>query len=167
MINAACMKCGVVVAPGWRFCPRCGAGLEESTTAEPGRGVRVSGAEVVSEAEKANIAGSALYDQEKYDEAIVEFLKAVDLEPENPLYHANLAVAYHDANMLEQALERYQRAAVLDPRDTTCRLNMGHLYTSMEDKEKARECYRQVVALAPESEDAAEARDALEELDRL
>lgn len=133
----------------------------------PGRGVRTSGGEAVGDAEQFNQAGSHLYDQEKYEEAIVQFLKAVDLEPENALYNANLAVAYHDAGMPEQALERYKRAAMLDPRDTTCRLNMGHLYASMEDKDNARDCYKQVVALAPDSEDADEARQALSDLERL
>jgi Flp pilus assembly protein TadD len=167
VLHRVCLKCGAVSAQEWKFCPRCGAELEQAAVAAPSRGVRVPEEEPVSDAERFNKAGSDLYDREEYGDAIVQFLKAVDLEPDNPLYEGNLAVAYHDAGMPEQAMDHYKRAVMLDARDTTCRLNMGHLYASMEDKDNARDCYNQVIALAPESEDAEEARQALADLDRL
>jgi Flp pilus assembly protein TadD len=162
-----CNTCHTIITTGWQYCPRCGAAIEQAQTVTPARGVRASPADAESDPEKLNQQGMALYDQERYDEAIHQFLKAVELNPQNAVYHANLAVAYHDNNMPDQALDAYKQAIALDPKDTTSRLNLGHLYSSLEDKDNARDCYQQVIALAPESEDAAEARQALADLSRL
>ena len=162
-----CGQCHSLVAAGWRYCPRCGSGVGQAQPIPPARGVRPSSADAESDPEKLNQAGMALYDQERYDDAIQMFLRAIDLAPDNAVYQANLAVAYHDNNLPDQALQAYQRATTLDSKDTTSRLNLGHLYSSLEDKEKARESYQQVVALAPDSDDAGEARQALADLSLL
>jgi len=162
-----CPVCHAVLLSGWAHCPRCGSAIEQGEAAAPASGMRASAADAQSEAEKINLEGMKLYDQERYDEAIQKFLRAIELSPNNAIYHANLAVAYHDNNMPDQALDAYKRAIAFNPKDTTSRLNLGHLYSSLEDKDNARECYQQVIALAPESEDANEARQALEDISRL
>jgi len=162
-----CSLCHAVLTTGWEYCPRCGTAIEQGEIVAPTRGVRASAADAESDPEKLNKEGMALYDQEHYDEAIQKFLQAIERAPDNAVYHANLAVAYHDNNLPDQALDAYKRAIMLDPKDTTSRLNLGHLYSSLEDKDKARDCYQQVIALAPESDDATEARQALEDLSRL
>ena len=57
--------------------------------------------------------------QEKYQQALAEYLLAAEYEPNNPAWQSSLGDAYVDAGNLTLALESYQHAAELAPNDAT------------------------------------------------
>lgn len=162
-LRTTCVRCHKALDSSWRFCPRCGAALDlETYHSVLPKAMRSTEAAALTEAEGHNQRGIEFYDREDYPQAIEQLLRAVELDPTNPLYHGNLAVAYHDFNLPEQAMTHYQRALELDPSDITCHLNLGQLYASLEDYQSAVACWRKVLSLAPDGPEAEEARQALQ-----
>lgn len=164
----------------WVQCPFCGGertsnlrangGLEgavtlvgESDASQPWE-VRQPGKR---NGEDLNLAGARAYEAGDYQEAIRLFGEAVSAEPDNARYHTNLGVAYGEAGNDLQAFAAYRRAVELDPPDLAAYLNMGYLYNERERPTDAREMWEKVIALAPDSDEAADAREALENLEEV
>ena len=61
--------------------------------------------------------GEDLLKQKKYDEAIAQFREAVKGDPQNPTYHANLAIALTNAGQFDEALSALEKADQLNPKE--------------------------------------------------
>jgi uncharacterized OB-fold protein len=173
-----CAACGGSTVPGWPRCRYCGREIG-SSQGPAGRGFRLhrdrmleEQAERPSEAEPAdevadnpaaghNASGATLFDQEKVEEAIEEFRRAVMLDPDNGSYHCNLAVAYDEADQDDDARREYERALELNPNDTTALLYLGYLLNEKDEHERAAELWRRLAQLAPGTPDAEEAEQNL------
>src|SRR5689334_18700567 len=62
-----------------------------------------------------NMRGSVLGLAARYDEAVIDFNKAITLDPQYAQAYANRALAYRQTNKLEQALADYNKAIEIDP----------------------------------------------------
>ena len=51
----------------------------------------------------------------RYDEALTETQKAVELEPDNAKYHDNLGNIFYEMGRYDEALTETQRAVELEP----------------------------------------------------
>ncbi|MEA3560905.1 MAG: tetratricopeptide repeat protein [Candidatus Omnitrophota bacterium] len=60
--------------------------------------------------------GQFLFLNEKYDQAIVEFKKAVKQNPEDAEIFYNLGIVYEAKSMLKEAREFFEKALELDPK---------------------------------------------------
>ena len=60
--------------------------------------------------------GKLYFLNQRYDEAISAFQKAVELEPENPQGYYNLGLVYESKNMLLEAKEMFTKTLELDPK---------------------------------------------------
>lgn len=114
-----------------------------------------------------NARGQQLFESERMQEAITEFRLAVQMEPDNPTYHCNLAVALDETDRDDEALAEYERTLELDPNDATALLSLGYLYNESGDTERARQAWRKVVQVAPDSAEAQEAADNLRHQEQL
>jgi adenylate cyclase len=95
------------------------------------------------EADTYSALGSALVAADKYDEAIVQFAKAISLDSSNFDAHYNYArAAFHQGN-LETALEMFQKAAACDPEDWETLFLSIQLHQKFGDKEAALEAARE------------------------
>ena len=59
----------------------------------------------------------------RYDEALIETKKAVELEPDNAKYHNNLGVTLHEMRRYDEALVELQKAVALEPDNKMYREN--------------------------------------------
>ena len=59
--------------------------------------------------------GNAYMKKEMYEEAIEQYLTAVEIEPANPALHYNLGVAYSNMELHEEAIESYLQTIELEP----------------------------------------------------
>ena len=77
--------------------------------------------------EVLNIFGSANIALQKYQKAIINFNKAIRINPYIPDIYYNLALAYHHINNLDNAIESYQKAIILKPdyAEAFCNMGMG------------------------------------------
>lgn len=115
----------------------------------------------VSEAERHNRLGRKLFEQEDTQEAIEEFRLAVGLEPRNPLYHCNLAVAYDEVDEDDLALAEYEKTLELEPNDLTALLSLGYMYNEHDDPDKAKQSWDKILQIAPLSAEAQEVQENL------
>jgi RNA polymerase subunit RPABC4/transcription elongation factor Spt4 len=183
-----CDECDRVLRRSWQYCPDCGtpvsgesapgSGAESAASIDqpaPRRGpatpfpepgdVRPSGSS--KEAEALNQRGIEAYERERFNEAIDLFRQALALDPGNPTFHCNLAVACGENGLDDEAFAEYQRTLSLNPSNVTALVNLGYLYSERERYEEARDCWERAVRAAPDSSEAAEARANLQNLEQL
>ncbi|MDH7570345.1 MAG: tetratricopeptide repeat protein [Armatimonadota bacterium] len=177
-LRAVCPTCHGVMEPGWKFCVVCGTNPEAEVAmrrhlqaALAGRpAVAVSGddlpevSEIDERAEAHNTRGTELYENDAYEEAVREFSAAVSLNPTNPTYHVNLAVALSEQGDFDRAIAEFQEALRLDPENVAAYLQMGYTFQEMEQPRRAVEAWKKVIELAPGSAEAEEAEEALDSI---
>lgn len=179
-----CDECDRVLRRSWRHCPDCGteasaegdgAPSGQSTAPRAARreptavltGPERSQPSGAAEAETLNQRGIEAYERERFDEAIGLFRRAVALTPDNATFHCNLAVALWEKGLDEEAFAEYQQTLALDPANARALVEMGSLYAQQERYEEARDSWEHAIRVAPDSSEAAEARQNLESLENL
>lgn len=96
-----------------------------------------------------NAWGNTLYELARYDEAVIKYLQAVDLEPDISTYYANLGGAYQKMGEDELAAEAFAQAMALDPNQDSAYNKQGDLFYNEEQYAEAAEQYRQAIAINP------------------
>ena len=81
--------------------------------------------------------GNRLNDEGKYAEAIADYTKAIELDPNYAIAYNNLGNPYHNLNKYEKAIEYYTKAIELDPKYAIAYSNRGNSYYGLKDYEKA------------------------------
>jgi Tfp pilus assembly protein PilF len=71
-----------------------------------------------------------------WDEAIFRWKKAVELEPESPSAHNNLAVAYEQKGLWEEARKEYEIAFELNPKNEYIQSNYERFKQRFEESDK-------------------------------
>jgi len=71
--------------------------------------------------------GNCLLRQERAEEAIEKYAAALEVRPNFPNAHFNMALALHHLRRLDEARERYQRAVELDPGNAEARRRLAEL----------------------------------------
>lgn len=181
-LSPKCAECGAPVVPGYSRCRYCGRsiGSDEGTMGRDFRGhvqrmrqeeeQETNATAIADEPEpveeesmaaKHNAKGARLFDEEKTEEAIEEFRRAVVLEPNDGSYHCNLAVAYDEVDQDEDARREYERALELNPDDTTALLYLGYMLNENADPKRAAELWRRLIEIAPGTPEAEEAQQNL------
>lgn len=70
------------------------------------------------------------YDEQKYDEAIAEFKKAVELNPNLAEAHYNLGVVYLTKELFDEAIAEFKRAIDIAPEFAPAHNNLAIIYYS-------------------------------------
>ena len=94
-------------------------------------------------------AGLALAAQGKYAEAIVEYNKALEKDPDQAYIQANLADALSKLDRNDEALAAYQKAISLKPDDAAMYTNMGVLLGKMGKAEESQAMFKKAAELNP------------------
>ncbi len=165
-----CPHCGMRAGEGWDRCAYCGTSLNGGsipTTPQQWQGDGDPPSDQALTAEEHNSEGKRLYNREDYAEAAGHFREALAMDPENGLYHCNLAVALAELGEDDAALAEYEHAIRLAPDDASLHLNLGYYYSEREKHDDAVRAWRRVIELAPDSPEAAEARQNLSHVDEV
>ena len=72
-----------------------------------------------------NNLGILLAERGRFDEAIVYYQKALEIEPNNVVAHDNLGIALVERGRIGEAMAHYRRALEIDPRYATAHNNLG------------------------------------------
>jgi len=94
-------------------------------------------------------AGLALAQAGKYEEAIVEYRKALEKDPEQAYIQANLGDALAKLDKNQEALEAYQKAIALKPDDAAMYTNIGVLLGRMGKNEESQAMFKKAADLNP------------------
>ena len=93
--------------------------------------------------------GIGLFNKNKADEAIVEFLKALELSPNNTAVRNWMGAAYQRMNKHDKAVEIYEQVVELDPIYAEAHNNLAFSYQQLQDYEKAENEYKRALELKP------------------
>lgn len=100
----------------------------------------------------------------EYDLAIVDYNKAIELNPKSVPAYFNRARAFYFKRDFAEAVESYGKVIELTPSDSIVFYNRGVAYEKMGDSVKAAEDYEKAVALdennSPAKENLKKIRDA-------
>ena len=96
-----------------------------------------------------NQAGLDYYHNERYEEAIEQFKKALFLKPGDAKIHYNLGLTYDTLGHLDEALEKYRKAVQLDPMNADAHNNMGIIYYNNGLYEKAIAQFNKALKIDP------------------
>ena len=95
--------------------------------------------------------GAQLSEEGKYDEAIVEFNKALEKLPDEPVIHAAIANAKAKQGKNDEAITSYEKAISLNPKDPTFHTGLGVLLNSMGKVAESQAAFKKAAELDPAS----------------
>lgn len=107
--------------------------------------------------------GNLYFDGERFDEATRWYLAALEIDPKNVNVSTDLGIAYYYTNQPDRALEQFERSLALDPRHSKTLLNVGVVRAwGKQDLDGAAKAWQRVIDVAPNSEEAARAKQGLD-----
>ncbi len=96
-----------------------------------------------------NLYGNALGAQNKVKEAIVQFKKALDIDPSVAELHFNVGILQTQINRIDEAILAYKKAVKLKPSLTDVHYNLGTALQSQAKYEQAAASYQAAINLEP------------------
>ncbi|KLI27633.1 hypothetical protein A9X77_08400 [Brachyspira hyodysenteriae] len=90
--------------------------------------------------------GNKLYEQKKYDEAIICYEKSIDIVPKENTY-IRLAGAYREKKCFYKSLESFLKALKLNPNSTYAYIGIGNLYLDNRYYEESIAYYNKTIEL--------------------
>ncbi|MFB0546380.1 MAG: tetratricopeptide repeat protein [Anaerolineae bacterium] len=94
--------------------------------------------------------GNAYLQQGKQDKALEEFLKAVEIKPDDLNSHVAIGYIYAQQGRLDEAVREFQRSVEIAPNDLVSHRNLGGVYRQQGRLEEARAEFERAVAIAPD-----------------
>ena len=95
------------------------------------------------------------------DEAVAQFQKAVEINPNDAEAQYNLGNAFFQKGQLDEAVAQFQKALEIDPNSFATHYNLGGAFFQKGQLDEAITQFREVLRLKP---DFSPARDALEKV---
>jgi len=93
--------------------------------------------------------------QDNYDNAIVDYTKAIELNPEYAVdAYLSRGLCYNDIEDYDSALNDYTKVIEFNPENEAVYMCRGVCYESLEDYDSALKDYTKVIELNPKKEDA-------------
>ena len=93
--------------------------------------------------------GNEHFEQGQYDEAIVEYTKAIELEPQLAIVYNSRGLAYHMKGELDKAIADFDKAIELDPSRAEVYYNRGNVYFERGQFQSAIADYDKAIVLDP------------------
>ena len=149
-----CPRCGHMNRAGLRFCVRDGVPLPIIAASRPPAPIQApkpASPTNVAAAHQHNAEGLKYSKADQVDQAIQSYAKAVQLDPQNAVYHYNLATAYLRAGNLHNAIKEAQVAESLDPQDTDFPLLVGRIYYGLKQYTQAITAYERAIQQSPQN----------------
>ena len=85
----------------------------------------------------------------RFDEAVLQWRKALELNPDDSKAHFNLGYSMFERGELDKAIEEYRRACELDPEDAVVHANLALALAQTGKLGEAIDHYRKALALNP------------------
>jgi len=90
----------------------------------------------------------------EFDQAATSFTNAVELAPDSPMLHNNLANSLRGMGKNVDAIEEANKALALKPDYAQAHNTLGNIYTVLQDREQAEEHYKKAVDIKDDFHEA-------------
>jgi cytochrome c-type biogenesis protein CcmH/NrfG len=109
--------------------------------------------------------GNDYFDTHQRDQAIEAYARALELEPNDPNVITDQGVMYRELGKHDQAIANFERANKIAPDHMQSLFNLGVVWVyDKKDAAKGATAWRKIIDTAPSSPQAAQARQAIKEL---
>lgn len=105
------------------------------------------------EAENIKNEGNCLMREEKYQEALRAYNRAITLDPTNPVFYCNRAAAHSRLNDYQKAADDCKMSLRYDPNYGKAYGRMGIAYSKLNKHDLALKAYQQALQLEPNNVD--------------
>ena len=107
--------------------------------------------------------GNLYFDSERYEDAARWYSDALQIDPRQVNVSTDLGIAYYYTNQPDRALEQFDRSLAIDPNHSKTLLNIGVVRAfGKQDLVGAAKAWERVLEVAPNSEEAARAKQGLD-----
>lgn len=106
-----------------------------------------------AEAETLKNEGNRLMKEEKYQEALNTYGRAISLDATNPVFYCNRAAAYSRLGDYQRAAEDCRMSLRYDPNYSKAYGRLGLAYSKMNKNEQALEAYQSALRIEPDNQD--------------
>jgi tetratricopeptide (TPR) repeat protein len=95
--------------------------------------------------------GDSLLARKFYEDAILQYRKALDIDPKEAILQNKMGIAYHQLQNTAMAKKQYELAKKLNPKYSEAWNNLGTIYYGTKKYKKAIKCYEKSLELNPQS----------------
>ncbi|XP_039154547.1 small glutamine-rich tetratricopeptide repeat-containing protein beta [Drosophila simulans] len=103
-------------------------------------------------AESIKNEGNRLMKENKYNEALLQYNRAIAFDPKNPIFYCNRAAAHIRLGENERAVTDCKSALVYNNNYSKAYCRLGVAYSNMGNFEKAEQAYAKAIELEPDNE---------------
>lgn len=104
-------------------------------------------------AETIKNEGNRLMKDGKYNEALLQYNRAITFDPKNPIFYCNRAAAYIRLGDNERAITDCKSALVYNPNYSKAYGRLGIAYSNLGKYNEAQQAYARAIELEPENQD--------------
>jgi TonB family protein len=97
-----------------------------------------------------NEMGNAILRSRGANEALVEFNRALQMNPRYAPTHYNIGIACHIIGRYQEAADSFNKAIELQPRNSAYHINLGDVYQHLGRTEDAEKEFREAIKISPE-----------------
>lgn len=109
--------------------------------------------------------GNDFFDTNQAQKSIEAYGRALELRPNDPNVLTDQGVMYRALGQYDKAIANFEKANRADPAHVQSLFNMGVVYAhDLKQPKKAIEAWNRVIQVAPQSEQAAQARTGIQEI---
>ncbi len=105
---------------------------------------KIEGLVLTDELKKLLTDGNALFEQEKYDEAIASYNLILEKFPDAYVVYLNVANSYFQMEKYPEAEAAFLKVLDKEPQNTSAIIGIGNTYANRKDNAKALEWYRKI-----------------------
>jgi tetratricopeptide (TPR) repeat protein len=109
--------------------------------------------------------GERLMEENKQEEALVQFQKAVSENPSHILARIKIAEILHNQKRTEEALAEYRKVIETDPSDPRPYAKLGEIYEQKNDLMEARSFYQKYLETAPQNDQYNQIKEHMKKLE--
>ena len=107
--------------------------------------------------------GNVYFDSERFEDAIRWYSEALAIDPRQVGVSTDLGIAYYYTNQPDKALEQFDRSLAIDPSHAKTLLNVGVVRAfGKQDLQGAARAWERVIEVAPNTQEAARAKQGLD-----
>jgi tetratricopeptide (TPR) repeat protein len=107
--------------------------------------------------------GNLYFDGERFEDAIRWYAEALAIDPHQVGVSTDLGIAYYYTNQPDKALEQFDKSLAIDPAHSKTLLNIGVVRAfGKQDLQGAARAWERVIEVAPNTPEAARAKQGLD-----